>query len=141
MSQASFWWVAAGILIALELATGTFYLLLLSAGLVAAALASYLGVSSSGQWMIAALVGGALVVIWRSYRRNQPPPAAAGTNPDVNLDIGATLQIESWSPDGTGSVKYRGTHWDVSLVPGEVALPGKYVVIEVVGSRFIVKKL
>jgi len=141
MSQATFWWVAAGAVIALEWATGTFYLLMLSAGLVAAALATYLGASSSAQWMVAAVVGGGLVVIWRSYRKNQPPQAPASTNPDVNLDVGSTVRVDAWAADGTASVRYRGAHWDVSLLPGETGEPGNYTIAEVIGSRLIVKKV
>ncbi|MBA3625982.1 MAG: NfeD family protein, partial [Methylibium sp.] len=37
-SAATLWWIAAGVLIAAELATGTFYLLLLALGATAAAL-------------------------------------------------------------------------------------------------------
>jgi membrane protein implicated in regulation of membrane protease activity len=38
MGDATMWWVLAGVLVALELLTGTFYLLMLSLGAVAAAL-------------------------------------------------------------------------------------------------------
>ncbi|NDE73495.1 MAG: NfeD family protein, partial [Betaproteobacteria bacterium] len=41
MAQTTIWWVMAGALIALELLSGTFYLLMLSLGLVAAALAAH----------------------------------------------------------------------------------------------------
>ena len=43
LSSASLWWVAAGIAVAVELATGTFYLLMIALGLAAAAIAAHLG--------------------------------------------------------------------------------------------------
>jgi hypothetical protein len=38
-------------------------------------------------------------------------------------------------------VKYRGANWSVALVAGAIAAPGDYSIVEVVGSRLIVKKL
>ena len=37
------WWLAAGVLVVAELATGTFYLLMLALGLAAGALAAHAG--------------------------------------------------------------------------------------------------
>jgi len=37
------WWIATGVLIAVELATGTFYLLMLAVGAAAGAMAAHLG--------------------------------------------------------------------------------------------------
>ena len=39
-SHATTWWIVAGVLVAAELATGTFYLLMLALGAAAAAMAS-----------------------------------------------------------------------------------------------------
>ena len=41
-SIATLWWVAAGIVVAAELATGTFYLLMIALGLAAGAVAGHL---------------------------------------------------------------------------------------------------
>ena len=46
-----------------------------------------------------------------------------------------------WNADGTGEVKYRGANWQVSLMPGAAPLPGAYVIVEVVGSRLVVRKV
>ena len=50
LSAATGWWVAAGIAIAAELGTGTFYLLMIAFGLAAAAIAAHLGLSLPAQW-------------------------------------------------------------------------------------------
>ena len=42
LNPSTFWWVAAGVAVAAELATGTFYLLMFALGLAAAALAATL---------------------------------------------------------------------------------------------------
>ena len=66
---ATFWWVAAGIAVAAELGTGTFYLLMIALGLSAAAVAAQVGVSATAQLTIAALVGGAMFAAWVANRK------------------------------------------------------------------------
>ena len=43
LSAATVWWVLAGIAVAVELSTGTFYMLMLALGLAAGAIASHVG--------------------------------------------------------------------------------------------------
>ena len=140
MAQTTIWWVLAGAVIALELLSGTFYLLMLSLGLVGAAIAAHLGASMPIQLVVAAVVGGGSVLAWRSYKQRTPSAAPASANRDVNLDVGETVLVESWKPDGTSSVKYRGAHWDVALIPGVTPAPGLHHIVEVVGSRLMVCK-
>ena len=140
MAESTIWWVLAGALVAIELITGTFYLLMLSLGMVAAALSAHAGVTTPVQILIAAAFGGGSVVAWRIYRKSRPAPADASANQSVNLDIGETVQVDAWGPDGTSSVKYRGAHWDISLVAGATPSPGPHRIVGVVGSRLVVKK-
>lgn len=140
MADSTLWWLAAGGLIAVELITGTFYLLMISLGLIAAALAAHAGLVTPWQWVSAALVGGGSVLAWRAYKRSQPAAAPARANHDVNLDIGETVQVDQWQADYTCSVKYRGAHWDALLQEGQPAETGAYVIAEVVGSRLVLKK-
>ena len=58
LSAATIWWVLAGILVAVELAIGTFYLLMVALGLAAGAVAAHLGLPLSAQVTTAAIVGG-----------------------------------------------------------------------------------
>jgi membrane protein implicated in regulation of membrane protease activity len=141
MADSSIWWLLAGVLIAAELLSGTFYLLMLSFGFVAAALSAYAGAPLTIQLVVAALVSGGSVVAWRSYKQNKPSTPPASANHDVNMDIGEIVHVETWSVDATSTVKYRGANWQVSLAPGGAPLPGQYTIIEVVGSRLIVKKI
>lgn len=141
MTQSSIWWVFAGVLVVAELMTGTFYLLMVAIGLTAAAIAAHLGASLVVQWVVAAAIGGGSVLVWRRYRQLQPAAAPAGANRDVNLDIGETVQIEVWDSAGNSTVKYRGATWSASLETGTTPLPGKHAIVEVVGSRLIVRKL
>ncbi|NCN69800.1 MAG: NfeD family protein [Betaproteobacteria bacterium] len=139
MADSTLWWLAAGGLIAVELITGTFYLLMLSLGLVAAALSAHAGFSQPLQWVCAALVGGGSVLVWRRYKKTQPPIAPAQANHDVNMDVGETVLVDHWQDDHTCSVKYRGAHWDATLQAGHPALPGPHLIAEVIGSRLFLK--
>ena len=140
MADSTLWWLAAGGLIAVELITGTFYLLMISLGLIAAALATHAGLATPWQWVSAAVVGGGSVLAWRAYKRSQPAAAPARSNHDVNMDVGETVQVDHWQADNTCSVKYRGAHWDATLQEGQPAETGAYVIAEVVGSRLVLKK-
>ena len=141
MEHSTLWWLMAGTAVVAELLTGTFYLLMLAIGLAAGAIAAHLGVEVSTQLVIAALVGGGAVVACYAIRKRNPGAQPAASNRDVNLDVGETVQVDAWNPDGTAQVRYRGAQWTVLLRPGNAASPGLYRVAEVVGSRLLVDKL
>lgn len=140
MADSTLWWAAAGIAVAVELATGTFYLLMLAIGLAAGALAAHAGDGAAAQFVVAAIVGGGAVTGLRLQRRRRPRPAPAQANPDVNPDIGETVQVESWAPDGTATVRYRGANWTVVAAPGTGHHPGAHRVHAVAGNKLIVEK-
>ncbi len=141
MADSTLWWMAAGALIAAELITGTFYLLMLATGLVAAALAAHAGLTMTWQWVTAAVIGGGSVLAWHLFKKSRPAEAPAQANHDVNMDIGATVHVATWRQDGTCSVKYRGAQWQAELLAGETAASGSYTVAEVIGSRLVLKQI
>lgn len=146
MADWSYWLVAAGAIVILELFSGTFYLLMIAIGLAAGALASLLGVGMALQTLVAALVGVAATVALRRSRFGRPGShVRAERDPNVNMDIGQTIDVPAWQ-DGAARVMYRGALWDVELdrsltqASRTVATPapGKYTIREVRGSRLIV---
>ena len=137
LSTATFWWVAAGVVVAAELATGTFYLLMMALGLAAAAIAAHLGMSLNGQIIAAALVGGGSTALWHWHRARQPRSAPAHENRDVNLDIGERVHVKQWGADRTTRVEYRGSSWTARLAPGASASPGEYRVQAVEGNWLV----
>ncbi|MES2952102.1 MAG: NfeD family protein [Pseudomonadota bacterium] len=141
MAQSTLWWLLAGTAIGIELVTGTFYLLMLAVGLAAAAVSAHMGTSFTSQIVVAAVVSAGTVLGWRHYRKSQPLSLPANANRDVNLDIGETVQVDAWNPDGTSTVKYRGASWAVASVSGGSLAAGSHQVVEVIGSRLIVRKL
>jgi membrane protein implicated in regulation of membrane protease activity len=141
MADATIWWLLAGGAVAVELITGTFYLLMLAIGFAAGALAAYFGAGHVAQTVVAAVVGGGAVVAWHLLRGRRANGPHARANRDVNMDIGETVFVDAWQPDGTGSVQYRGARWTVVARPGLPFEPGPHRVAEVVGNRLVVDKL
>ena len=141
MSEATIWWMLSGTMVAIELVTGTLYLLLISLGLASGAVAAHLGLPMPVQIFVAAVVGGGSVVVWGAYKRALTPVTTALPEQQVNLDIGETVHIDKWSEDFTSSAKYRGANWQVSLKPGETAATGAYRITEVAGNRLVVTKI
>ncbi len=140
MAESTIWWLLAGAAVAVELATGTFYLLMLALGMAAAALAAHAGASTTAQLVAASLVGGGAVGAWHLVRGRRPAAPPAQANPDVNLDVGETVHVDQWNPDGTAQVRYRGAQWSVTLAPGATPAPGPHRVRQVVGNRRVVEK-
>ena len=138
MEESTIWWLAAGAVVVAELLTGTFYLLMVAVGLVAAALAAHLGLPLALQIVTAALVGGGAVVAWYFVKKRRPGDPSARADRSVNLDVGETILIESWNPDGTTTVKYRGAAWTAIHRPGVTPSTGMHRVAELVGNRLLV---
>ena len=142
MSDANIWWLLAGSAVAVELMTGTFYLLMLAVGFTAGALAAYLGFALIGQMLIAAAIGGGAVAAWHWRRSKSPAPLKANANPDVHLDIGAAVHVVRWNADGTASVLFRGAQWTaIAADPSEPASPGNFRIKEMLGNRLVIEKL
>jgi len=142
MSEPVIWWLLAGAAVAVELMTGTFYLLMLAIGLIAGALAAHLGLALIGQMLIAAAFGGGAVAAWHWRRSKSPAPLRANANPDVHLDIGEPVHVVRWNADGTASVHFRGAHWTaVAADPTVPASPGNFRIKEMLGNRLVIEKL
>lgn len=140
MADSTIWWLLAAGLVALELITGTFFLLMLAVGVAAGAIAAHLGFDFTTQLIAAGVLGGGSIVAWQRWRKRFVQTPSARANRDVNLDIGQIVQVESWEPDGTSRVRYRGADWTVqsqSLQPPPS--PGVFQIVAVEGSRLVVK--
>ncbi len=134
ISASSMWWTAAGVAVAIELLTGTFYLLMVALGLAAAALASHAGLSGSAQIWTAAVVGGGATALWHFKRASHPRSAPVRENRDANLDIGERVMVQAWGADGTARVPYRGSVWTARLRSGCTPQPGAHTVSAVEGN-------
>ncbi len=130
-SASTWWWIAAGVLAALELATGTFYVLMLAIGAVFGALAGYATAAFFAQVVVALAVGGVAVFAWHRRRGAGPARVPAAANRDINLDIGEPVQVDGWNADGTARVSYRGAGWNVRWIGDGTPVPGPHAIAEV----------
>jgi membrane protein implicated in regulation of membrane protease activity len=129
------WWVIASTLVALELATGSFYVLMLALGCAAGAVAAHLGAGVAVQMVIAAIVGSGATWAWHLQRRHHPASAPAASNPDVNIDIGRRVQVKEWHADGTARVPYRGATWAVRWVGTGRPVAGEFIIQALDGNE------
>lgn len=142
LSVATFWWVAAGAVVAAELATGTFYLLMMALGLVGAALAAHAGLALPLQVVTAAVVGGGATAVWHWRRRaTEPQSEPVAQNRDVNLDVGERVTVTAWAADHTTRVTYRGSVWTARLQPGAPESQGVHLVQAVEGNWLVLAPL
>ncbi len=139
MAESTLWWIITGVLVALELATGTFYLLMLAIGSIAGALAAHGGLGTQVQMAVAAVVGGVAVFACYLVRRRRPGDPSPRADRSVNLDVGEVVQIEHWQADGTAQIRYRGAPWTAVFRGRAAPAPGRYRVVELEGSRLIVE--
>lgn len=137
MSDATLWWIATGVAVAIELATGTFYLLMLAIGLAAAAVAAHLGASFSAQLVAAAVIGGGAVTALHLMRAKHPAALPASANRDVNIDVGERVTVTQWNADGTTRVQYRGASWAARYAGADAPAPGEHVIRAVDGNQLM----
>ena len=105
------WFIAAGVLLGIELATGTLYVLMLCVAAAVAALVAMTNVGLPVQLAVAAIVAVAGTMGVAGWRRRQPVTRNLASHPDVGMSV----RVESRNPDGTLRVAYRGTQWDARL--------------------------
>ena len=139
MADWTLWWLLAGAAVAVELLTGTFYLLMLGIGMVAGALAAHAGMARPTQLVFAAIVGVAAMAGWHFVRRRRLADGMPGTN--LDFDAGEHVHVDAWTADQTASVRYRGTVWTAVPAGGTAQGPGLHRVRNVDGSRLVLEKI
>ena len=131
------WLIAGLILVIAELATGTFYLLVLGVAAFAGSGVAYAGGGLVWQSLASAAVAVAGVVWVHQYRKR------TGSSPMRGLDVGQHATFESWVNKSAGHarVKYRDALWDAQVADGASGEPGEILYITSVdGSTLKVSK-
>ena len=124
MADSTLWWLLAGAAVAVELLTGTFYLLMLGVGMAAGALAALAGAAQATQLVAAALVGGCALAGWHVLRKRRFT-GSPGSNTNMNFDAGEPVHVDAWTADNTATVRYRGTVW-TAVPAGGTLLEGAH---------------
>jgi membrane protein implicated in regulation of membrane protease activity len=128
MPQEAVLWLVAGILlVGVELFTGTFVLVMLGGGALAAAVASFLGAPLLPELAVFAAVSVALLLGARPalHRRMHVDPISTGHNPIGSSGL-VTLRVDR---DG-GQIKIDGQLWSArSLDYSQAFEPGQRVTV------------
>lgn len=127
------WWIIAGGLVVAELVTGTFFLLALGVAFAIGGFAALLGVGFEIQLVVAGIVAMAGLFVTHRWRRRQAAPA-----PEPAFDIGQTVRVQAWNPDGTARVAYRGTLWQAEMAAPDVPRGDTMVIVGVRGSTLVI---
>jgi membrane protein implicated in regulation of membrane protease activity len=139
LDSSTLWWLIAGALVAAELLTGTFYLLMLALGACAGAVAAHLHFGLPLQLLSAAAVSGFGIVGWHQHRKRQPGALPATANPDVNLDVGQTVEVDSWQMD-RAEVQHRGARWQARYIGSTLPSPGRYTIRALEGNCLLLDR-
>lgn len=140
------WFAVAAIALILELFSGTFVLLLLCIGAIAAGLAAWLEQSIIIQLALLAIIPViGVFVLKRMGKFHLRNPLASETDSNLNLDIGKSVYVDKWVTERRlAHVKFRGAQWQakpadsyIQLSSGQhriVAIRGIVLIIEPIGG-------
>jgi membrane protein implicated in regulation of membrane protease activity len=138
------WLALAGVVVMLELFTGTFYLLMIAIGVLAGSVVAYFQGGLASQLLVAGIVGAIATIALHKSRFAWKGQVDTSKDPNVNMDIGQFVQVSEWQDQGNGRwtsrTSYRGALWDVELPRGH-GEAGRYQIEEVQGNRLIVKPM
>ncbi len=132
MESYIYWFVLALMLLGLEMATGTFFMLVLALALGVGGVAALLGVSVPWQLAFSA-VAGVIGTVLVSRMRSVSGRAAV----NQSLDIGQYVKVLTWREDGSARVFYRGAEWDAEPESAGMARDGVFYIKEIRGTKLI----
>jgi len=124
-----YWFLLALVLLGMEMATGTFYLFMLSIAMAVGGFAALSGFYLPIQLAMAALAGVVGTVILRRWKGSHSDDMSG-----QSLDMGQAVRVLSWHDDGTARVAYRGAEWDAELEAPESAHEGMFYIKAIRGS-------
>lgn len=127
-----YWFLLALVLVGLEMAMGTFYLLVVAIAMAVGGLAALLGTSAAWQLTLSAVTGITGTIILRRWKGTQVNEA-----PSASLDIGQPVKVIKWNDNGSARVTYRGAEWDAELESADAPRDGTLYIAAVRGSGLI----
>lgn len=126
------WWALAAVLVGAELLTGTFYLLAVGVGFAAGGVAAWVGASVPVQFVVGGAVAVAGTVAAHRWRVKRALP------PATSLDVGQSVRVLDWKPDGGARVSYRGTQWNAELDRPDGARNETMYIVGTRGSTLVI---
>ena len=126
------WWITAALLVGVELATGTFYLLAVGAACLVGGIAAWLGFEGWVQFGVAAMASLAGIAVAHRWRRSRDQiPQMPG------FDIGQKVKVLEWRDNGAARVQYRGSYWDAELASPTTPRHDVMIIQELRGSVLV----
>ena len=140
LEASTIWWILAGVLVAAELFTGTFYLLLLALAAGFGGLSVHAGFGIVTQISVAALTGVFSLLVWRTLklRRLKQNDLQIATD---SFDIGQTVFVSDWCETGLTRVHYRGTEWSCALTDGAHPIAGPHRITQILNNQLILEPI
>ena len=138
------WFAIAAVTLILELLSGTFVLLLIGLGAVAAGVSAWLGQDIIIQLALLAIIPViGIFILKRMGKFHLRNPLASDSDVNLNLDIGKSVFVEEWiSERRLAQVKFRGAQWQAKPADSYTELiTGKHTIIAVRGIILIVKPI
>lgn len=127
-----YWFLLSLVLIGLEMATGTFYLLMVAVAMAAGGLAALLGASMTWQLTLSALMVIAGTILLRRWKSTQTSEESS-----TNFDIGQPVRVIKWNDNGSARVFYRGAEWDAELEAAGIPQNETLYIAAVRGSALV----
>lgn len=128
----SYWFLLALLLLGLEMATGTFYLLMLSIAMAAGGVAAMLALNMVWQLVLCALAVISGTFILRRWKKGQVNEVAGSS-----LDVGQPVEVLTWHENGSVRVVYRGAEWDAEPESADTPREGTFYIKAVRGSSLV----
>lgn len=132
MAPYVYWFLLALGLVILELATGTFYMLVVALALAVGGFAAYFGLSFPTQLTLSGIAGVAGTLILRRLRHDK-----VNAEPDQSLDIGQAVQNVTWLQNGGARAIYRGAEWAAEAESTDTPREGVLYIKALRGSTLI----
>jgi membrane protein implicated in regulation of membrane protease activity len=126
------WFLFALVLLGVEMATGTFYLLVLAIAMAVGGAAALFGLGMAAQLVLAALAGMVGMIFLRRWKGGRARDAVS-----QSLDTGHPVRVLTWREDGTVRVFYRGAEWDAKLETPDSGHEEPLYIKEIRGSVLI----
>jgi membrane protein implicated in regulation of membrane protease activity len=130
------WFLLALTMLAAEMATGTFYLLVLSVALGAGGLVALTGLDLPTQITVSAAIGVIGTIILRRSKFSRPV-----ADENQNLDIGQTVRVMHVHEDGSLRVAYRGAEWNAQLATTDTPRDQVLYIQSIQGSKLILSHM
>lgn len=127
-----YWFLLALVLVGLEIASGTFYLLVIAVALAVGGATALLGAALVWQFVCSAVTGVAGTIMLRRWKSSR-----TSSTPDTGLDIGLPVKVIKWNDNGTARVFYRGAEWDAELESADTPREGTLYIKAVQGSALV----